>query len=463
MILNSFDFGLSALNVALVSCESPEQLAKLQRQRFKSLITHAFNTCPFYRALYQNIDISKSKLSDIPIVNKQVLMSHFDSWVGDPEIRIRSLHRFIKNKSNISELYLGKYVVWESSGSSGKPGIFLQDLQAMAIYEALESIRIPIDEIIQHALNPFWLCERVAFVGAINGHFASNVSFERMKAVSPVSSNMFKSFSILDSVDTIADALNSFLPSYLVTYPTAALALAEKILKGSLKIHPLEIWTGGEVLTKSMRSIIEKAFGAKVRNSYGASEFLPIARECKFGNLHVNSDWVILEAVDDKYRPVPRGQFSCTTLLTNLANKVQPLIRYDIGDSIRFHATECQCGSSFPAIDVIGRKDGIIQILNDQGDLIKILPLALTTVMEEEAGIFDFQIVQKNASTLILRLPHQNNRAQRDMAHGELILKKYLRKQGASKVRLITESISHIIPSLSGKCNRIIAGKNSQN
>ena len=72
--------------------------------------------------------------------------------------------------------------------------------------------------------------------------------------------------------------------------------------------RPQEVWTGGETLSPAMRARIEQAFGAALRNSYGASEFLPIAWECAQGRLHVNADWVILEAVDAHHRPVPAGQ-----------------------------------------------------------------------------------------------------------------------------------------------------------
>ena len=59
-----------------------------------------------------------------------------------------------------------------------------------------------------------------------------------------------------------------------------------------------------------------------------------IAFDCRYGNLHLNADWVILEPVDAALRPVPPGTPSHSTLLTNLANRVQPILRYDIGDSV---------------------------------------------------------------------------------------------------------------------------------
>ena len=47
---------------------------------------------------------------------------------------------------------------------------------------------------------------------------------------------------------------------------------------------------------------------------------------------------MILEPVDRDYRPTPPGELSHTVLLTNLANAVQPIIRYDLGDSVRAKA-----------------------------------------------------------------------------------------------------------------------------
>ncbi len=56
--------------------------------------------------------------------------------------------------------------------------------------------------------------------------------------------------------------------------------------------------------------------------------------ECAHGLFHVNSDWYILEPVDEDYRPVAPDVGSHTVLITNLANRVQPLIRYDLGDRV---------------------------------------------------------------------------------------------------------------------------------
>jgi phenylacetate-CoA ligase len=80
-----------------------------------------------------------------------------------------------------------------------------------------------------------------------------------------------------------------------------------------------------------------------VANSYVASEFLSLAFECERGHLHLNSDWVILESVDPRGDAVPLGQAGATSLLANLANHGQPLIRYDLGDRVTQHDHACAC------------------------------------------------------------------------------------------------------------------------
>jgi phenylacetate-coenzyme A ligase PaaK-like adenylate-forming protein len=118
----------------------------------------------------------------------------------------------------------------------------------------------------------------------------------------------------------------------------------------------------------------------------------------------VNSDWVILEPVDKNFRPAPPGEPSHTVLLTNLANRVQPLIRYDLGDSVLVRAEPCPCGSALPAIRVIGRLDDVLHLRAADGHIVKILPLAIGTVVDETPGVHRSQLIQAGPTTIRIRL-----------------------------------------------------------
>src|SRR5262249_56343875 len=162
-----------------------------------------------------------------------------------------------------------------------------------------------------------------------------------------------------------------------------------------------------------------------------------IAYGCDEGWLHVNSDWVVLEPVDSAFRPTPPGETSHTALLTNLANRAQPIVRYDLGDSITPKGEPCACGNPLPAIKVEGRRDDVVSLVAPDGSIVRLLPLALSTVVEEEAGLHRFQILQTAADRLALRLD-PDEVLDRDAAWSAASrgLKQYLERQGLPNVAL---------------------------
>jgi phenylacetate-coenzyme A ligase PaaK-like adenylate-forming protein len=115
-------------------------------------------------------------------------------------------------------------------------------------------------------------------------------------------------------------------------------------------------------------------------------------------------DWYLLEPVDEDYRPVPAGVTSHTVLVTNLANRVQPVIRYDLGDRVVLEAAPCPCGSALPVVTVEGRTNDVLSFESTDGRGVTVLPLALATVIEETPGVHRFQAIGTGPRTLRLRL-----------------------------------------------------------
>jgi phenylacetate-CoA ligase len=399
-------------------------------------------------------------LRDLPPVTKQELMSHIEDSVTDPAITRERIDAFLGDPRAVGTAFLGRYAVWTSSGTSGIPGIFVHNRHALAVYDALEAIRF------RHLGSPLeaWSCmirpERFFLLSATGGHFASNSAVERLKILHPSLGEQMRTASVLDSMASVCSKLNAFHPTIIATYPSAALALGAAAQQGQLRIEPAEIWTGGESLSGSDRAYLTHVFGCPVRNSYGSSEFPPIAFDCEAGQLHLNSDWVILEPVDRNHQPVGRGEQSHTALLTNLANFVQPLIRYDIGDSIRVSPDPCPCGSPFPAIEVEGRQDDVLHFARPGGLEVPITPLALTQVMEDMAGLYCFQLIQPDASSLGVRLAIAGD-PQPSWHRVHQALTAYLRSQGLASVRVFRDAIEPQLDPRSGKCRRVIARKAS--
>lgn len=447
----------AAAQVWAATQASAGSLAALRAQRLSALLAHAAAHSPRYRRLLAGCDPATVRLDELPVARKSELMRDFEGWVTDPALSLPALRRFVADPSNIASDFLGRYTVWESSGSTGEPAIFVQDAQAMAIYDALEALRQSVSRPLDRLLDPWGLRERVAFVGATDGHFASTVSVERLRRLQPGLAHRLTAISFLQPLPALCAELDAFGPTVVATYPSAAVLLAEERQAGRLKAAPREISTGGEALSAAGRAFVRKAFDCHVSNSYGASEFLSLAFECPLGRLHLNSDWAILEAVDSHGKVVPPGHAGVTTLLTNLANHLQPLIRYDLGDRVTLLGEGCACGSHLPGIELKGRDDDTLCFAGASGmPPVKVVPLALCTVLEEEAGLLDFQLVQEGVHDLLLKSGGQGEQAARTLQKGRAALAAFPKAQGARGIRIRCRSGEGADRGRSGKARRVI-------
>lgn len=450
------------LDIMTAASLSSDQIANRQAHRLNHLISTARVHSPYYRDLLQSLPnvspYNLESLTTVPMMTRHTVMDHFDQWSTDSRVTRNTIRRFISDKANIARDFLDQYIVWESSGTHGEPGYFIQDTQAMAVYDALEGLRRSRSS----DVHPLLIGERIAFVGALDGHFASCVSIERLRRLNPWLAQGIQCFSIMQDSVALVDDLNTFKPTVIATYPTAAALLAEQAHAGRLHVRPREVWTGGENLSDAVRHYVEECLNCSVRNSYGASEFLTIGWECHLGKMHVNADWVILEPVDEHLQPVLPGTVPATTLLTNLANHVQPLIRYDIGDRVSIAEEPCLCESPLPVIDVLGRDDDSLKMAGKkQGSSVTVLPLALITALEEDAGVFDFQVFQRDAQTLAIRLPGSDTAQNKQlMERSRKALRQFAATQGLAPIRVVSECNLALVHGSSGKIRRVVAASN---
>lgn len=448
-----------AWDVWLAAAASREEIAARSARRFAELVRFARERSPFYAELYRSLPPADFAPGDLPPVTRGALMERFDEWVADPDVTRDTAADFVSDPARAGRLYLGRYATWTSSGTTGEPGLFVHDGQALAVYDALEMLRLG-----RGLLAPGFLGGllfgggRYAMVAATGGHFAGVASVERMRLAAPALADRLRVFSILEPLPRLVEALNEYQPSFIATYPSAASLLAAEQRAGRLRIAPSAIWLGGETLSPACRAEIRRIFQCRILEEYGASEGMSIACECERGRLHLNRDWMILEPVDRDYRPVAPGVVSHTALLTNLANRVQPIIRYDLGDSVALDPEPCACGAPFPALRVEGRSDDVVALTAANGERVELLPLALTTVVEEHAGAHQFQIIQNAPGALNIRLQMPRGVSPVPLWRKvECALRAYLDAQGLSAVALHFEPGPLDRSEHSGKLRRVVA------
>jgi phenylacetate-CoA ligase len=159
-----------------------------------------------------------------------------------------------------------------------------------------------------------------------------------------------------EEMERFARVLARFRPRIIRGY-ASALVLFSRHLQS--RPHPLPEPVGiiscAETLTDPMRQEVERAFGATVFDRYGSREFGVIASQCERGMYHVNTRGVYVEILDGR-RPAAPGSAG-RVVITGLASRAMPLIRYDTGDVAEVPVEgRCGCGRGLPLIGrVYGR------------------------------------------------------------------------------------------------------------
>ncbi len=428
-----------------------------RRKRTEALIAHARANSPFYQRHYA--DIPNQQLDSLPPVTKRQLMASFDEWVCDPRVTLAGVQQFVAGSAPAGTPFLGDYFVCSTSGTTGHPGLFVHDRGACRVYEALS---LPMD--VAWLTGRQWLQllgrqARWAVVVGTGGHFAGEGWVAYLSRRHWWRRRTWRAFSLQRPLPELVAELNGFQPAILTSYPSAMELLAAEQSAGRLRLHPVIVELGGESFDSPGRSRIAAAFGENVvHNAYGASEFLLIAFDCADGWLHVNADWLVLEPVEADYTPTPPGRRSHTVLLTNLANRVQPIIRYDLGDSVTERPDPCPCGNPLPAIRVEGRRDDVLRLRAPGGATVDILPLAVGSVIDETPGVYRSQLIQSGPGSLTLRLESRPG-SQPDQVWNQVCtaLAQYLAEQGLPDVEIVRDTLPPQHNIASGKFRQVIA------
>jgi phenylacetate-coenzyme A ligase PaaK-like adenylate-forming protein len=144
-------------------------------------------------------------------------------------------------------------------------------------------------------------------------------------------------------------------------------------------------------------------------------------------------------------------------LATSLANRVQPIIRYDLGDSITVQPAPCPCGSRLPAIKVAGRRAETLQLASADGTMVPLLPMALHAAMNTSPGVEEYQVVQTAPATVRIHLEVAAGH-DRDLAWEQFNARlwRFLKRQGLSSVTIERSAEPPHRNPRSGKFQRVL-------
>jgi phenylacetate-CoA ligase len=369
-----------------------------QLRNLRRLVEKARRDSPLFCRVYADLPpTSEIELHDLPVTRKPDLMAEFDDWLT---IRSLPLDRARDHLRDIRKLGMpiDDVAIFRTSGTSGEPAVIVLPSSFLEYSYGISMARFD--------RNQWRLAREIRKAGVKvtltggNGHFAG-VGFEQlMNYLHPRLAGRWTFIEAEQAIGRIVERLNAIPKiAWILTYPSMLTILAKEKEAGRLQIEPAVFKTGGETLTDDLRARVRRAFPSLkygILDTYACTECLVLSFECNHGRKHVNQDWVILEAVDEAMQPVPDGTLSSTVLLTVLANDVQPFIRYDLGDCVRFHTDPCPCRSPFRSFQVEGREATLVRV----GE-VTLSPLVFDLEHENARRI---QLVQTSESDFEVRI-----------------------------------------------------------
>jgi len=425
-----------AIDARRATAGGPEAVARRARAREREIVRWARTASPVFRERWRGLPPDIERLDMVPPSTKPELMARFDDWVADPAVTLAALRPWLADPANVGRLYRGEYLAFTTSGTTGEPAVLLQDRASLALYLASRARFAPgnldrgtLARIVHGGF-------RTAVLLATGGPYGGVVMSEWTRSRHPLAREM-RLYPVTDPLPGTVAALNRQQPAILTGYATALAQLAQEALAGRLRIDPAVVATIAEGLTPEGRAAVRAAWNARLIETYASSEAPVMAFTCGLGRLHQNADWVTLEPVDADFRPVPPGVASHTVLVTNLVNRIQPIVRYDQGDSITVDPEPCPCGSPLPVIRVEGRSADILRLAGAGGGTVRVLPLAIGGEAEEVPGVHRVQLVHDAPARLLLRLETEPG-ADRAAVAAELSrrLAAFLERQGAAPVEI---------------------------
>lgn len=297
--------------------KSRSEIEKIQRRRLKRTIRHAYNTVPYYQRLFHEAGIkpddikTADDLEKIPVTTRRVYQDL------PPEAVV----------SGGTDLSTCKKIL--TSGSSGMPLTVIIRKEDSAFYDmvwaraSVECGQRLLDKVVAFKFHVTPDTRWFQKVGIWRKHLSS----------------------LLEDPQKQVDFLRRIKPDIIKCSPAQLVTLSLFMKERGIKdVNVRLIFTRGACLDPLSRELIEGAFGSKIYDCYGTTEFGLIAWEClNREGYHINADTHVLEIVREdgsRANRKERGRIVCTSL----NSFAMPFIRHDTGDIGILSDTDCSCG-----------------------------------------------------------------------------------------------------------------------
>jgi phenylacetate-CoA ligase len=347
---------------------SREQLLAHQRDRLERLLRDAIAGSPFHARRLQGIDpaeVDPSDLSALPDMTKAQMMDELDDVFTDRRLTRADVEATLAvTEDEVLPLH-DRFIAFTSGGSSGVRGVFVYDVPG-AIGGFIGPLTRGLAARIQAMGGP-------PPGGLILGMVGARSAVHPTGSAQPLTAGdglpfHYVSVPVTEPLPAIVAALNELRPPMLFGYPT----MLARIAREGLDFTPAAVTSSSETLTPELRAIIREGLGAPIVDIYATTEGLTGASAPDDDVIVLAEDACIVEVEDDR------------VLITNLENRVQPLIRYELNDTFTVVP-----GGGLLRVRVQGRCDAVLRWGG-----VEVHPIAIRSELVRTPAVLDYQVRQ---------------------------------------------------------------------
>jgi len=225
---------------------SDDAIRQRQRSRFADAVARARNGSPFYRELYAGLPTQIDDPTLLHPTDKPTLMARFDEWVTDAAITFDAVRELVDDPARIGESFLGRYTVATTSGTTGKPGVFVMDARSLAVTNAMAVRMLRNWLSMRDVARVIRKRGRMSMVMGTGGHFASAVAASKL--LRHRGASRLQVLSVHEPLSRLVEELNRFDPGVVAPYASVAAMLADEQAAGRLHIDPALLTLAAEGL-----------------------------------------------------------------------------------------------------------------------------------------------------------------------------------------------------------------------
>jgi len=407
-----------------------DRLRALQTERLRALLVEAGRAVPYYRDLFASIGFdpaavrSTDDLQRLPFLTKALIRAHTEEL---KHAQAQGLARF------------------NTGGSSGEPLIFFIGRERVS-----------------HDVAAKWRATR--WFGVDIGDpevviWGSPIEIGAQDRLRRLRDGLMRS-TLVSAFDMSGPNLDAYLahirrvrPRMLFGYPYSLAYIAQHARQRGQRMDDLGIrvaFVTSELLYPHQRQLISEVFGCPVANGYGGRDAGFIAHECEAGGMHITAEDIVLEIIDEAGRVLPPGQ-SGEIVVTHLATRDYPFIRYRTGDIGTLGDEACPCGRGLPILkDIQGRSTDFV--VAEDGTVLH--GLSLIYILRDLPAVRAFKIVQETRShTRALIVPEAGANTE---GLDTTVIEGFRRRLGAG-VEVSVEFVETIPAERSGKFRYVVS------